>query len=460
MAKPRRLHPAAVAVYSASALRNFAFPLVVIVAVTLFGGAFDGRGLLRALAYGGIGLAMALVTGVIRYRTTHYTLDAEAIHHHTGLLSTKDTDVRLDRIQAIDVHQGPLQRWFGVYAVDVQTGAGAKGGEISLPALTPAAVAELRAARPGAAVALEDAPDLPSRRLRPRELAIAALTAGQLGIVVPVLAGAFQVIQQLFDPEQGEEAVRWLPHTVTTVVLGAAALLVLAWLLSTAGAVVAFGGFTLIRDGDRLRIRRGLVQRSEATVPVSRVRAVRVVEGVFRRPFGLAALTIEVTGYADEAAAARTLFPLVRVSEVRALLDEFLPELADDPGGLERPPARAARRYYLWPLLIGAAFTVAAWFAVGPYAVLLLVLAALYGRAHWSAAGWRLSDGRLAVRSMMLARTTVLAPAHFRESHTVAQNVFQRRASLADLSVAFGKQTTARIRHLDAAEARAAWDTL
>ena len=89
------------------------------------------------------------------------------------------------------------------------------------------------------------------------------------------------------------------------------------------------------------------------------MRAVRVVEGVFRRPFGLATLTVEVTGYADEAAAARTLFPLVRVRDVEALLEEFLPELADDPGGLERPPSRAARRYYLWPLLIGAAFSAA-----------------------------------------------------------------------------------------------------
>ena len=61
---------------------------------------------------------------------------------------------------------------------------------------------------------------------------------------------------------------------------------------------------------------------------------------------------------------------------------------------------------------------------------------------------------------MMLARTTVLAPARFRESHTVAQSVFQRRAELADLSVAFGKQTTARVRHLDASVARAAWEAL
>ena len=351
----------------------------MIVGVTLLGGSFDARGLMRALAYGGIGLAMAVLAGFVRWRTTRYTVDAQAIHHHTGFLSTKDTDVRLDRIQAIDVQQGPLQRLFGVFAVDIQTGAGAKGGEISLPALTPAAVAELRSARPGMAAVVrdEDRAELPSRRISGRELAVAALTAGQLGIVVPVLAFGFQIVQQLFDPEQGEEAVRWLPHTVTAVVLGAAALLVLAWALSTAGAVIAFGGFTVLRDGERLKIRRGLVQRSEATVPVTRIRAVRVVEGVFRRPFGLAALTVEVTGYADEAAAARTLFPLVRVRDVEAFLEEFLPELADDPRGLERPPERAARRYYLWPLLIGAAFTAAAWFAVGPYALLLLLAAAV-----------------------------------------------------------------------------------
>jgi len=59
-----------------------------------------------------------------------------------------------------------------------------------------------------------------------------------------------------------------------------------------------------------------------------------------------------------------------------------------------------------------------------------------------------------------MARTTVLAPARFRESHTLAQNVFQRRADLADLEVAFGKRTTARIRHLELADARSAWAAL
>jgi len=457
----RRLHPSALVIYSADALRNAAFPLLVILAVTLLGGPLDTRALVQAAIYGAIGLVIAVSVGAIKFQTTSYYIGREAIHHLTGALSKKVTDIRLDRIQAIDVHQGPLQRAFGVFSVDIQTGAGKKGGEISLPALTPAAVEELRAARPQAtAPSPVDAPAGPAQRVARRDLLIAAVTAGQLGIILPVLAGAGQIVQQLFEERRGEDAVRALPHSALAIVLIAGGLVVLAWLLSTVGALVTFGGFTVTRDDGRLKIRRGFVSRVEATVPVSRVRAVRVVEGILRRPFGLASLTIEVTGYADEASAARTLFPIVRVRDVEAFLSTFLPELADDPRGLAPPPPRAARRYLLPPVLAGAAVTAGAWFVVEAFAPLALAAGVAYGHARWRAAAWRLADGRLAVRSMRLARTTVLAPARFRESHTLAQNLLQRRAGLADLEVAFGKQTTARIRHLEAADARAAWSAL
>ena len=66
------------------------------------------------------------------------------------------------------------------------------------------------------------------------------------------------------------------------------ALLASAWLLSTLGSVVAFAGFTIVRDGGPPADPARAVARNEATVPVGRVRAVRVVEGLLRRPFGLA----------------------------------------------------------------------------------------------------------------------------------------------------------------------------
>jgi putative membrane protein len=453
-----RLHPAGIAIYAAQALGQAVVPLVVIFGLSLVGGR-GGVDWARTLVYGVIGIAGASIAGYVRWRTTTYAVDERGIHHHTGVIKERDTDVPLTRVEALDVQQGPLQRVFGVYSVDVQTGGGGgKGGEIVLPALGSGAVLELRERVGAPAPAVDESARL---RLGLASLLVAALTAAQLGVLVPVLAFGFQFLQQAFEEGEGRRAARALPDTMSEWLLAGGLLLGAAWALSVVAAGVAFAGFTVARDGDRLRIRRGLLSRREATIPVARVRAVRVVEGVLRRPFGLATLQMEVTGYAEEAAAARTLFPLLRTRSVRGALERLLPELADDPDGLAPPPPRAWRRYLLLPslgaLAVGAAGAV--WLSsAAPFALLLLGVA--YGQARWQAAGWRLSDGRLAIRWLRLARVTVLAPALNRESHELAQSVLQRRARLADLRVDFGKKTAARIRHLDAADATAAFETL
>jgi putative membrane protein len=59
-----------------------------------------------------------------------------------------------------------------------------------------------------------------------------------------------------------------------------------------------------------------------------------------------------------------------------------------------------------------------------------------------------------------VARTTILAPARYRESSTISQSVCQRRAELASLHVEFGKRTDARVRHIEAGAAWAAWESL
>jgi putative membrane protein len=454
----RRLHPAGIAIYAVHALGRAIFPLLIILALSLLGGR-GGGDQTRTIVYGLVGIVGAAIAGYVRWSTTTYAVDERAIHHHTGLIRQSDTDVPLTRVEALDVQQGPLQRLFGVQAVHVQTGGGGgKGGEIVLPALRREAVRELRERVGAPAPTVDPGPRL---RLGPGSLLLGALTAGQMGIIVPVVAAGFQVAQQAFEEGEGRSAVHALPDTLGGWLLVASVLLGAAWALSAAGAAVAFAGFTVARDGDRLRIRRGLVSRREATIPVDRVRAVRVVEGALRRPFGLAALHMEVTGYAEEAAVARTLFPLLRTRGVRDALGRLLPELADEPGGLARPPARAQRRYLLVPVVAGLAAGAAVAVVVSsPWPLAALLAGLAYGRARWRAAGWRLRDGRLAVRSLLLARTTVLAPARNRESHELAQSVLQRRARLADLRVDFGKSTAARIRHLDEADATAAWEAL
>ena len=70
---------------------------------------------------------------------------------------------------------------------------------------------------------------------------MAALTAGQLGVILPVLAGASQLLTQAFgDPSDVEEATRLVPDCAFGWELAAVGLLLLAWALSVAGLA---GGF-------------------------------------------------------------------------------------------------------------------------------------------------------------------------------------------------------------------------
>jgi putative membrane protein len=458
--EPRQLHPAGIAVYALHTLREAAFPLLALFGLAVLGGGFDAEGLLRGAVYAVIGTVVAAVAGYVRWLNTTWRVTPEAIHFRTGILSIKETDVPLTRIQSLDLEQGPVQRLFGVQAVHVQTAGGGARGEIVLDAVDSADVRALRE------LLADGRPELPERRPEAERrisrsmLLVTALTAGQVGLLLPALAVGAQLLETAVG--DNPRGINLEIDGAGELVLVAAVLLAAAWLLSVLGAVVAFAGFTVSRDGERLRVRRGLLQRREATLPVERVRAVEIVEGVLRRPFGLASVRIEVIGHAKEPTAAQTLFPLLRRAELRPFLDRFLPELADDPGGLEPPPRRALRRYALPPAAAALAAGAALWaFApVGAWPLLAALPAGAYGALRFRAAGWRLRGGRVAFRRLRLARTTVLAPAANRESHTIAQTVLQRRARLADVRVAFGKSTRAGIHHIEVAAATDLWERI
>jgi putative membrane protein len=463
--EPQKLHPAAIGVLALGALRDAALPIIVLLFTAIAGDGLDTGALERGAAYLVLGVAAASVAGFMRWRSTSYAVDEHGVHWQSGIVRKKQTTVPLDRIQGLDTVAGPVQRLFGVVAVHVQTAGGGAKGEVVLDAVGAEAVERLReAVRGRRPEVVEDAPagDLPERRLGRRDGLLAALTAGQLGVILPVLAGAFQLFTNLFQDERGvEEASRLAPDTLGGWELAIGGLILAAWAISVAGSLVAFAGFTVTRDGDRLRIRRGLLQRTEVALPVRRVHAVRVVEGVLRRPFGLAALRVEVAGYAEEAAAARTLFPLLRRAEVEPFLAALLPELADDPINLEPPPARAARRYVLPRTLAGLVAGGGAWAVLGtPWPLLVAPLLALDGWLDYRAAGWRLRDGRLAMRSRRLAWSTLLTPAARLQQHSIAQSPLQRRARLADLAVAVGKGGHAQVRHLELPVAAELWERL
>ncbi len=446
--EPRRLHPAAIVTGAVESVREVAMAIVVGVVLQAGSGGF-GSGWALALTLGGAVVALGL--GWLRWANERYEVADDTIRHRRGVISPDETSVPLARVQALDTSQGPIQRLFGVYAVHVQTAGGGAKGEVELRALSTEAVAELRAA---AGFEEPVAQELPEWRLGRRRLLVAALTAPQFGVVLPLLGAVAAGLDNALSGETVRDLVDRAPSDAAGVELLVAAIVVAGWLISFLGAFVAFAGFRVVRDEERLRIQRGLLQRRVASVPIRRVQAVDVVEGTLRRPFGLAAVRIEVAGYRAEPAAAQTLFPVVRLAEVDALLRAYVPHLGGALGPLEAPPARARRRYVLPPLGLGALLGVGVLLAWSPGWPLLPLLAALggaVGLGRYRAAGWRLTDAAVVMRRRRWspARSTLVAGLGRLQEEELAQNPLQRRAQLADLSVAVGSGKTGRVAQLE-----------
>lgn len=439
-----RLHPAAMVIGALGTIRRSVGATVLPGVIFLFSQGFSPWTIALVLAGLAVVAVLAAVWGFLSWRATTYGVVGGSFRLRQGVFQKNERTIPLEHVQSVDTVQGIVQRIFGVYEVRVETaGGGASEPDASLPALARGATEALRREIEGkrrepVEVGEESGPRV-LRRLSNGELLIAGATSGQIGVALSLLA----VGSQVFDEFLSESFLRDLADSLAPSALVLALILIpavalFAWLLAIAGTVLAHFGFTLSRDGEFLYIKRGLLERREATIPLGRIQAVRVSEGVLRQPFGLASLRVESAGYGEDAGVSTFLFPLLPLREAQALLREAAPEFAVAPP-LNPLPRRALRRYVLracFPALVLAVAVPLVSFLVfdaslGLLALGLLVPFALYGWLRFRDAGWALAEDRLVVRSRGLARVTAVAPRRRLQSRSVLQSPFQRRLGLA-----------------------------
>lgn len=444
-AGPQRLHPAAMIIDAVKTVRQWISALVAGGAAAFFGG---GMTIQAVLIFGALFVVVGSAAwGFLSWRVTSYQVSGGAFRLRRGVVQKSERTIPLDHVQSVDTVQGLIQRLFGVVEVRVETaGGGGSEPDASLSAVSRAAAGELRreieGGRRETRETAEEAGPAVLRRLGTRDLLLAGATSGQIGVALSVVAIGFQFFDDFLPGRFAERVFEALaPRSVTTVLALVLVVGLFAWVLAIAGTVLAYAGFTLSRDGEFLYIKRGLLERREATIPLARIQAVQAVEGVLRQPFGLAMLKVESAGYGEDAGVSTTLFPLLPRKRVVELLRAAAPEFAVEPE-LSPLPRRALRRYVFRSsvpaLVLAAAAALNAFFVfdfvTGAFlAPLLVVPAALYGWLRWRDAGWAFSGDCLVVRSRALARTTAVAPRRRLQSRSLVVSPFQRRARLATL---------------------------
>jgi putative membrane protein len=443
-----------------------------------------------------LGALVLLAWSTLEWLRRTYELEGGALRLEEGVLARKLRAVPFDRIQQVELVRKPLHRLLGVASLRVETAGGGTSAEVDLDVVTLEEARALRAsllrakaqvtgARAGAAgapggpagaeagpagapggqvaagqpAAWADAEAPRAERVLLRlslgEVMLAGITGSRAAAALVVL-GPISQATDWFPGLTDWLFTRFDPEAVTPTTPAAfAAVAVLAavvWLgLAAASSIVTDYGFTLARAGNDLVVRRGLLERREAVLPLVRLQVVRIEESLLRRALGLASIRIQSagrTGGGDQTAS-RLAIPVLQRVQVNRVLEELLPGATPVPRLLLPPPAarrRAVTRGVLTATVVLAAVAIPLWrlaslgvlavpAALALLALPVLALAVAIGLAAYRSLGHATREGFLYARVGVAIRVTTAVPVAKAQSGSVRSTPFQRRAGLATLHV-------------------------
>lgn len=456
MSERKMLHPISIIFSVIRTLKDALLPFALIVFSSLLQGKFGHLIWLLIGIPAAIGLAIGW--GVLSWLRYHYVVEEGVLKVERGVLFRKKQYIAQSRIQTIDVVEGLFQRLFGVVKLQVQTAGGQKP-EAIMAAVSRKDADELRYQlleqadeqlgeaidEDQAAVEYTVGSEEQSYRLSARRLLIMAITSGSIGVMASFLAAGYtQAGNFLGDDHILNLITDWLFDVPIMVTL--LAVLIVSWVLSIGGTVLKYYGFTIRLYGEKLHISRGLLERRQVAIPLTRIQAIRIVESPLRQPFGWLSVYVESAGYGKGKGESTLLFPLLKKSELADFVAKMIPHYQVEYE-LNRLPRRSLRKFVtlhgIVALLLAAPFS---YFAPWGFLALLLVpLSVLWGYVKYKESGWTWveSSRMFIMRSRLIERTIVFIPKNRIQYFKLSESPFQRKSELATIvaTVASNGQT-------------------
>jgi putative membrane protein len=441
----RRLHPVSI-VFAALAvgLRDLVFGVVLVLSTGWWW-------LLLA------GPLLALVSSTLRWWRMTWWVDDDRLIVDRGVFERTHRELPVDRVQQIEVIRTFRHQVLGVATLRIEAAGGEPGGEVDL-LLSAHEATDIRsgllarrdhAARgTGPRHPTVDAGGAPNDgeevllRLGLGRLALSGLVGPQFLALPVALVWLLSLLDDLPDavrPDVDADDVHLtgLLATIGVVVLG-----VVAWVVvAMVAGVLAHHDLTVSRIAGDLRLRRGLLDRREVSVPAERVQMARVVEHPVLALFGLTSLRLDSAGGQSTVDATHLTVPALTRDEADRILALALPEAAARPA-LVPAPTRAIPRSLLRStraVLIPAGVVLAIARPTADWVVGVLVAAGLLGLTHgalaWRGLGAHISEHVVASRRGAVIRTTSYVPTRKAQSARAEATIFQRRRGLTTAHV-------------------------
>lgn len=393
-------------------------------------------------------IVFGIIAAILYWRRFEYRVGEREIRIDSGILNRRHRSIPFDRIQDADIIQGPLDRLLGIAQVKFETGG--SGGRNSEEGVLQAIALErahqirelIRSRRAGLAESVTgtEVEQPPVYVMDLRRLAI----AGLFNFSLAVLAGLVGVTQTFgdaigFDPFSRRFWGRLLAasaplekfaiaHQLIVILAGSALLIIVGVVTGFIRTVLRDYGFRLDRTETGLRRRRGLLTKTDVTLPLKRAQAALVSTGPLRETFGWKELSLKSLASDESGRRAHVVAPLADDVEVDHLLTELRWRAIPARPDWQRVSTAyvSAFALALTPLLIPLAVLAA---LVPPAAIAFgagLAVAVGLRWLAWFRTAYALDDDRVLIRTGWWRRKLLVLPYARIQSAEISENLVSR----------------------------------
>lgn len=393
-------------------------------------------------------LFIMAIFSAIKWYFKVYWIENNILHIKHGVFVKKESYLNKDRVQNISTSSNIIYQMLGLTKLNIEVAGGGSEPEVMLAGIREDKAQELIALlHKESSVLSEEAPAEEEGKtvyqLTAKEILFASITSGRFGLV-------FSMSVILYT-EFNEFLPKWLINKVEAYVIDngvyelivmAAILMLVSWVVSTAGYALKYANFKIERKGNEVRIVQGLFDKKEFVLKLHRIQAITVKEGILRQPFGYCSVEVEVIQSIESAGDEVMLHPFMKKKDVQQLL-AYLQLPYEIEEAIVHLPKAALRRYVVMGWITSAVLAMpiagasiyfkqhTALFVLIP----LFIVFTLLAYARYKSGGYMIRENQLVMVYRGLAKYTGIMRRRHVQAVGYNQSHFQKKDELCTAAV-------------------------
>ncbi|MFC8053121.1 PH domain-containing protein [Bacillus cereus] len=393
------------------------------------------------------------IFSAIKWYFKVYWIENNIVHIKHGVFVKKESYLNKERVQNISTSSNIIYQVLGLTKLNIEVAGGGTEPEVMLAGIREDEAKELIALlHKERSVVTEETPAAEESQtvyqLTTKEILVASVTSGRFGLVFSGLLLIYTEFNQFLPKWLISKVEAYvMDNGVYELIVMAAILMAVSWVISTAGYALKYANFKIERNGNEIRIVQGLFDRKEFVLKLHRIQAITVKEGILRQPFGYCSVEVEVIQSIEAAGNEVMLHPFMKKKDVQQLLTYLqLPYEMEEE--IVHLPKAALRRYVIMGWITSAVLAMPitgasiyfkehiALFTLIPLCIIFTLLAYV----RYTSSGYMIRDNQLVTVYRGLAKYTGIMRRRHVQAVGYNQSYFQKKDELCTAAVSVAGQ--------------------